>query len=123
MDGCALHLPFELQRDAAEVAAKCNYVESIYPARQVHCRPSLAKGRDFLKSIQVFRSAEAQDVLGIPEHGYECLGIVGHQRRFILWIKRRQLRHYFGIIDDHRWNSFLSGRTCLGMAALTVNMG
>lgn len=49
----------ELQSNAAEVVAKCNYVESTYVAGKVGGWPRLAKAQDFLITIQVFRSSKA----------------------------------------------------------------
>jgi len=123
VDSSSVHLARELQRDAADIAPKCNYVESVYGACKVYRRAALAEVRDFLKSVQTFRSTEAQSMLGIPEHRNESLGIVRDQSRLIFGIESGQFGDDFRIVDDRSQNSFLSGRTRLGMAALTVNMG
>jgi len=73
--------------------------------------------------MQVFRSAKAEDMLGIPEHRDQGLSVVGDKSRFVSGIKRCQFGNDLWIVDDHRWKSFLSGSTCLGMVALTVIMG
>jgi len=91
----------ELEVDAAEVTSKCNYVESIYGAGEVDCGPAPAEGRDFLITMQVFRSPEPHCLLGIPEHGGQFLGIVADQSGLILRVQNGEFGDDFGIVDDH----------------------
>ena len=57
--------------------------------------PCFAKGRDFLKTVQVFRSTKAQCMLGIPEHRGQGLSVVGDEGGFIPRVKRSQLSNDF----------------------------
>ena len=98
----AVDLPGELECDAAEVTPKCNYVQSLYGARKVHSGPCFAKSRDFLKTVQVFRSPKAKCMLGIPKHRSQGLSVVGDEGGFIPRVKRSQLSNDFGIVDYHR---------------------
>ena len=72
-DGSAFNVPENSRMMLPKSRPKCNYVESVYAACKVHSGPSAAKGRDFLKAVKVFRSSEAQCVLGVPEH--RCQGV------------------------------------------------
>ena len=106
MEGVAVDFPGELQCDAAEVTAKCNYVESIYGAREVHFRSPFAEGGDFLKTVQVFRSSKAQRMPGVPEHGGQRVGVVGDECGFVPRVERGQFGDNFGIVDDHVRRAF-----------------
>jgi hypothetical protein len=66
-DGSAFNVPGNSRMMLPKSRPKCNYVESIYGLRQVSSWPGSAKGRDFLITVQIFRSSEAHGVLGIPE--------------------------------------------------------
>ena len=102
VDGAALDLSGELQCDAAEVATKCNYVESVYGACEVHSGAAPAERGDFLKAVQVFRSSKAQCVAGFPRHGGQSFCVVRNERGLVLRVKGCQLGNNFGIVDDHR---------------------
>src|SRR5579883_220114 len=101
LDCMVCELAGELHGDACEVAAKCNYVESVYGACEVRRRPSLAEGRDFLMSVEVFRNPKAQGVLRSPKHLNKRLGIIRYKSGLILRVEFGQFGDDCRIVYDH----------------------
>jgi len=90
----------------------------------VRARPAFREGFEFAGAVEVFGHAEAHDLGGGPEHGYQGVDVVGYEGLFVARVEGGEFGDDGGVVDDH-WmgKSLRGGRICLAMAAETVWMG